>query len=127
MFWAIEHQRIEMGNFINGDSGAGMASGSSFAEIFAAIAGFDFGNRLLCFSRPTLIVGRMNLGDGHASWDNGFGYSYFNATTGFEFSAVSCMTYNFTNPNTDYQNGIDWHVDLEAFRFLTKQFTSRGR
>src|SRR6202041_3421070 len=64
----------------------------------------------------------VNLGDGHASWDNGFGYTYFNATTGFEFSAVSGLTYNFTNPHTDYQNGIDWHVDLEASRFLTKQF-----
>ena len=42
--------------------------------------------------------------------------------TGFEFSAVSGLTYNFTNPHTDYQNGIDWHVDLEASQFLTKQF-----
>ena len=39
-----------------------------------------------------------------------------------EFSAVSGLTYNFTNPHTDYQNGIDWHVDLEASRFLSKQF-----
>ena len=59
---------------------------------------------------------------GTRSWDNGFSYTYFNATTGFEFSAVSGLTYNFTNPHTDYQNGIDWHVDLEASRFLTKQF-----
>jgi hypothetical protein len=67
---------------------------------------------------PTAL---LNLGDGHASWDNGFGYTYFNATTGLEFSAVSGLTYNFKNPRTDYQNGIDWHVDLEASRFLTKQ------
>ena len=59
---------------------------------------------------------------GTESSDNGFGYTYFNATTGFEFSAVSGLTYNFRNPHTDYQNGIDWHTDLEASRFLYKQF-----
>jgi hypothetical protein len=85
-------------------------------------------NNFMVYSRGGIPVGDynpdriVNLGDGHASWDNGFGYTYFNATTGFEFSAVSGLTYNFTNPHTDYQNGIDWHVDLEASRFLTKQF-----
>jgi hypothetical protein len=39
-------------------SGAGVAHGNSFAETFAAIAHFDFGNRFLCFPRPTLVVGR---------------------------------------------------------------------
>ena len=66
------------------------------------------------------------LGDGHAAWDNGFGYTYFNQTTGLEFTAVSGLTYNFTNPSTDYQNGIDWHTDLEASRFLSKQFFVGG-
>src|ERR1700724_2900861 len=46
----------------------------------------------------------------------------FNEATGLEFSAVSGLTYNFTNPHTDYQNGIDWHTDLEASRFLSKRF-----
>ena len=64
----------------------------------------------------------VNLGKGHGALDNGFGYTYFNEATGFEFSAVSGLTYNFTNPHTDYQNGIDWHTDLEASRFLYKQF-----
>src|SRR5215475_6320910 len=50
------------------------------------------------------------------------GYTYFDEATGFEFSAVSALTYNFKNPHTDYQNGIDWHTDLEASRFLSKQF-----
>ena len=85
-------------------------------------------NNFMVYSRGGIPIGDydpdriVNLGDGHASWDNGFGYTYFNATTGFEFSAVSGLTYNFTNPHTDYQNGIDWHVDLEASRFFTKQF-----
>ena len=85
-------------------------------------------NNFMVYSRGGVPVGDynpdriVNLGDGHASWDNGFGYTYFNATTGLEFSAVSGLTYNFKNPQTDYQNGIDWHTDLEASRFLSKQF-----
>jgi hypothetical protein len=85
-------------------------------------------NNFMIYSRGGVPIGDynpdriVNLGDGHAAWDNGFGYTYFNAATGLEFSAVSGLTYNFKNPQTDYKNGIDWHVDLEVSRFLTKQF-----
>jgi hypothetical protein len=85
-------------------------------------------NNFMIYTRGGVPVGAynadriVNLGDGHASLDNGFGYTYFNAATGLEFSAVTGLTYNFKNPHTDYQNGIDWHLDLEASRFLTKQF-----
>ncbi len=64
----------------------------------------------------------VNLGKGHGALDGGFGYTYFSEATGFEFSAVSGLTYNFNNPYTDYQNGIDWRTDLEASRFLYKRF-----
>jgi hypothetical protein len=63
-----------------------------------------------------------NLGIGHAALDGGFGYTYFNPQTGHEFSAVTGFTYNFENPDTDYRNGIDWHLDWGASQFLTKQF-----
>ena len=69
-------------------------------------------NNFMVYSRGGIPIGDydpdriVNLGDGHASWDNGFGYTYFNATTGLEFSAVSGLTYNFTNPHTDYR---EWH------------------
>jgi hypothetical protein len=85
-------------------------------------------NNFMIYTRGGVPIGAynadriVNLGDGHASLDNGFGYTYFNAATGLEFSAVTGLTYNFKNPHTDYQNGIDWHLDLEASRFLTKQF-----
>jgi hypothetical protein len=62
-----------------------------------------------------------NLGIGHGAIDGGAGYTYFNPKTGNEFSAVTGLTYNFVNPNTGYQNGIDWHVDWGASHFLTKQ------
>jgi hypothetical protein len=38
-----------------------------------------------------------------------------------EFSIVSGLTGNFTNPHTGYTNGIDWHTDWAASQFVTKQ------
>jgi hypothetical protein len=64
-----------------------------------------------------------NLGIGHAAVDGGFGYTYFDPKTGHEFSAVTGLTYNFTNPSTNYQNGVDWHLDWAASQFLSKQFS----
>ena len=63
-----------------------------------------------------------NLGIGHAALDAGVGYTYFNEQSGLEFSAVAGATYNFVNPYTQYQNGVDVHLDWGASRFLTKQF-----
>jgi len=63
-----------------------------------------------------------NLGIGHGAFDGGFGYTYLNPQTGHEFSITTGLTYNFENPDTNYQNGIDWHVDWGLSQFLTKQF-----
>jgi hypothetical protein len=62
-----------------------------------------------------------NIGIGHGALDGGVGYTYFSEQTGYEFSAVAGLTYNFINPHTQYQNGIDFHLDWGASRFLTKQ------
>jgi hypothetical protein len=61
------------------------------------------------------------LGMGHGAIDGGGGYTYFNPETGREFSAVAGFTYNFKNPDTQYQNGIDFHIDWGASQFLSKQ------
>ena len=63
-----------------------------------------------------------NLGDGHGAIDFGGGYTYFNPQTGHEFSGVLGFTYNFTNPDTQYKNGIDMHFDWGVSQFLTKQW-----
>jgi hypothetical protein len=68
---------------------------------------------------PTRLA---NIGIGHGALDGGFGYTYFNPQTGNEFSAVAGFTYNFENPDTNYQNGVDFHLDWAASKFLTKQF-----
>jgi hypothetical protein len=63
-----------------------------------------------------------NLGIGHGAIDGGGGYTYFNPQTGREFSVVTGLTYNFVNPSTNYQSGVDWHLDWGASQFLSKQF-----
>jgi hypothetical protein len=63
-----------------------------------------------------------NLGLGHGAIDAGGGYTYFNPATGHEFSAVAGFTYNFKNPTTQYQSGVDFHLDWGASQFLSKQF-----
>jgi hypothetical protein len=62
-----------------------------------------------------------NLGIGHNAIDAGGGYSYFNPQTGQEFSATLGFTYNFLNGHTQYQNGVDMHLDMGASQFVTKQ------
>jgi hypothetical protein len=62
-----------------------------------------------------------NIGIGHGASDGGFGYTYFDPAKGHEFSAVAGLTYNFMNPSTDYQSGVDFHLDRGASQFLSKQ------
>jgi hypothetical protein len=51
------------------------------------------------------------LGLGYWAIDAGAGYTYYNEESGFEWSAVLGLTYNFTNPHTNYRSGIDAHLD----------------
>jgi hypothetical protein len=62
-----------------------------------------------------------NIGIGHGAIDGGGGYTYFNPQTGHEFSAVGGFTYNFKNTDTQYRNGVDFHLDGAASQFLSKQ------
>ena len=67
-------------------------------------------------------VGRLaNIGLNHWSLDAGGGYTYLDAKSGREFSAVAGLTYNFENEDTNYQNGVDSHIDLAASQFLNEQ------
>jgi hypothetical protein len=83
-------------------------------------------NNWMVYSMGDIPVGTYdssrlaNLGIGHGAIDGGIGYTYFNEKTGHELSAVTGLTYNFMNPSTGYQNGVDWHLDWGASQFLTK-------
>jgi hypothetical protein len=63
-----------------------------------------------------------NVGIGHGALDAGAGYTYFDPQKGHEFSAVLGFTYNLLNQSTQYQNGVDMHLDWAASQFLTKEF-----
>lgn len=62
-----------------------------------------------------------NIGIGHGAIDVGGGYTYLNPASGMEFSGVAGFTYNFKNPDTQYQSGIDFHFDWGVSQFLSKQ------
>ena len=79
-------------------------------------------SRGTCRSARTIPSRLSNVGIGHGAVDAGFGYTYFNPKTGQEFSGVLGFTYNTTNQQTEYQNGVDVHFDWGASQFLTKQF-----
>ena len=65
-------------------------------------------------------AGRLaNLGTGHWAVDGGAGYTYLDEKKGHEVSVVGGLTYNFENPDTDYKNGIDAHVDWAASQFFS--------
>jgi hypothetical protein len=84
-------------------------------------------NNYMIYGMMNLPVGAYdssrlaNLGLGHWSIDGGGGYTYFDPKTGWEFSAVAGVTYNFINPSLDYQNGINGHLDWGISKFISKQ------
>jgi hypothetical protein len=63
-----------------------------------------------------------NLGTNHWSLDAGGGYTYLDTKSGRELSATLGFTYNFENPDTNYKNGIDGHLDWAASQFLSEQW-----
>ena len=85
-------------------------------------------HNLMIYGTTNLRVGTYestrlaNLGLGFNSWDGGIGYTYFDPTKGLEFSATGGVTFNNWNHDTNYKNGIDFHVDFGAAKFLSKQF-----
>jgi hypothetical protein len=84
-------------------------------------------NNFMTYVAADLPIGQYdenslsNLGIGHYAIDGGIGYTYFDQQAGLEFSALAGLTYNYINPYTNYQNGLDFHVDWGASLFLTKQ------
>ena len=70
------------------------------------------------YNSPSL----SSIGIGHAAMDAGGGYTYLNNTTGLEFSGVLGATYNWINSQTNYQNGIDSHLDWSVSQFVSQSW-----
>lgn len=85
-------------------------------------------NNFLTYARVNVPVGSYqqnrltNLGGNHWAVDAGGGYTFFDPASGREFSAVMGFTYNFINPATEYQSGIDLHIDWAAVQLLNAQW-----
>ena len=60
-----------------------------------------------------------NIGLGHTAIDVGGAYTYFNTKGGFEASAILGFTYNGMNTRTNYQSGVDSHLDFDISQFLS--------
>ena len=115
-----------MGNEISGSRSQALTSiGDLFPQ--AALKWNQGVNNYMVYGTGDVPVGDYsstrlaNLGLGHGAIDGGVGYTYLNPANQLEFSTVVGMTYNFINPSTQYQNGVDAHLDWGASRFLTKQ------
>ena len=61
-----------------------------------------------------------NLSFGFPAVDVGAGYTYLDQKTGHEFSVVGGITYSAPNPDLQYQNGIDAHLDWAVSQFVSK-------
>jgi len=111
------------GNTISGER---TDSVTAFGDLgpFASLRWNEGVNNLMVFVAAGVPVGDYdedrlaNLGIGHGSLNFGVGYTYFDHATGYEFSVVPGLTYNFENKHTDYQNGVDFHLDWGASKFL---------
>jgi hypothetical protein len=139
---AIPYGRVEssvdatvMGNL--GLGGPGFTVGRSLTQAITGIGDlgpmaslrWNFGvNNFMTYLTGNLTTGRYdpqriaNLGLGHNAIDAGGAYTYFDDKAGRELSATLGFTYNFENEHTNYQNGINMHLDLGASQFLTKQW-----
>jgi hypothetical protein len=85
-------------------------------------------NNFMTYVTADLPVGQYdptslaNTGIGHYTLDGGVGYTYFDPASGHELSAVAGLTHNYINPYTQYQNGLDFHLDWGMSQFLSKQW-----
>ncbi len=134
MLVPVLRSRVQVDATLTGPLG-GTVSGSrgdtltAFGDIapFGSLKWNDGVNNYMVYTTVSLPVGSydadriVNAGFGHAAIDSGVGYTYFNPASGNEFSITGGLTYNFENPDTDYKNGIDGHIDWAASHFVNEQ------
>jgi hypothetical protein len=119
--------------------GGGVISGSRSDDIVgfgdlspnASLSWSQGVHNVMVYTTANIPVGAYNtqrlsaLGIGHWSVDAGAGYTYYNENAysekvGFEWSAVLGFTYNFINPYTQYQSGIDMHLDWAISPYVSE-------
>jgi hypothetical protein len=134
LVWPVDHARVSVDAVVTGQQGNTVSksrtdsvSGGGDLYPMGTLKWKDGDNYWLAYAMgeiPTgaYQLGRLaNLGANHGAIDGGGGYTYLNSTKGHEFSVVGGVTYNFENRDTNYQNGIDGHVDWALAQFLNEQ------
>lgn len=82
-------------------------------------------NNFMIYATTGIPVGAYDpnrlaaMGIGHWAADGGVGFTYLNEKLGFEWSVVAGVTYNFINPHTQYQSGVDSHIDWAISPYLS--------
>jgi hypothetical protein len=113
--------------FTTGAARTDDVTGFSDLSPLASLRWHDGVNNWMTYITGDIPVGRYsstslaNLGLGHGTVDFGGGYTYLNPQSGYEFSGMLGITYNFINPDTQYQSGVDLHFDWGVSKFLSKQ------
>jgi hypothetical protein len=105
-------------------------SDSGGADLYpqAQIAWTSGNNNWMAYITGDLPVGSYsstrlsNIGLGHTAIDVGGAYTYMNNTSGLEASATLGFTYNGMNTSTNYQSGVDSHLDWDVSQFLSQNW-----
>lgn len=118
---------FQMGNYTAADAGTTLAdSMTAIGDLSPAVAQkwtADVHN-FMVYATGNVPVGNYDpsrlatAGLGRWAVDGGAGYTYYDEKSGREFSAVLGLTYNFMNPSTAYQSGMNLHLDLSASQEL---------
>ncbi|MCZ6859577.1 MAG: transporter, partial [Alphaproteobacteria bacterium] len=64
----------------------------------------------------------VNIGLNRWGFDTALAVTYLNPKTGTEVSIAPGVIYNTENDDTDYQTGIEFHLDFTANQFLSETF-----
>src|SRR4051812_21430141 len=125
MTFAVGHADTGVSAVLSGPSGALAASrGDSMSGVgdlypLATLKWQAGSHNFMTYATASVPVGAYDatrlagLGIGHWAVDGGLGYTFAN-DAGLEFSVTAGVTYNFMNPATQYQSGVDGHVDWGA-------------
>jgi hypothetical protein len=112
---------------VRSDSLSDSVAGNGDLYPIASLKWHQGNNNFMIYGTGDIPVGTYsstsltNLGIGHGAADAGAGSTYLDEKAGHEFSAVAGFTYNLTNTHTNYQNGVDFHLDWGASQYLSKQ------
>lgn len=65
-----------------------------------------------------------NLSFNHWGLDTTAAVTWFDPKSGFEVSAAPGFTFNWENPDTDYKNGTEFHVEFALLQHFSKKFAA---